>query len=286
MLIFAFVAIHASIGCFVWAQDNSRTVCDVRSPADIVKQQVFGEYGVKTVRYSSKGVVDYPGCFEILKCGKLVYFDSGTYFRIGKPYRQKQSNGDIAMGSDITADGTPNLVIWEWTGGAHCCYLYHLFDIGEGFRHIQILNAGHDEGSFVNIDNEPDLEFVMQDWTYAYWLTSFLASPAPTVILKYQKGRYKEALDLMKQKPPDPDRLKIEAQGFKIMKGWAEADPPVQLWSRMLDLVYSGNMKTAWVLLDFAWPDKIPGKKQFVADFKRKIRQSPFWDRIKTLNGR
>ena len=128
LLIFTFVAIHASIGCSDWAQDNNLTVCDAHSPADKKEQQVFGEYVVKTVRYS-KWAGDYPGCFEILKGGKRVYFDSGIYFSIGKPYGLKQSNGNISMGSDITADGTPNLVLWEWTGGAHCCYLYHLIDI-------------------------------------------------------------------------------------------------------------------------------------------------------------
>ncbi len=182
-------------------------------------------------------------------------------------------------------DGLPNLLVSEWTGGAHCCFLFHIFEIGNRFRHIQTINAVHSGlADFANLDEDPALEFQMVDWTFAYWRTSFAASPAPAVILKYQGQQYEMASDLMRKTSLSFDQFIQLADEIKSSSEWESKQPPVRLWAEMLDLIYTGRMDQAWDLVDASWPKAIDGKEQFVKDLQAKLRQSPFWKDVQELN--
>ena len=47
----------------------------------------------------------------------------------------------VKMGMDITGDGQPDLVISEWLGGANCCLMFHIFEIGPTFRKLGTIDA-------------------------------------------------------------------------------------------------------------------------------------------------
>ena len=80
----------------------------------------------------------------------------------------KISNNLINMGKDITGKGEPNLVINEWSGGAHCCYTFDVFEIGKKFREITTLDAVEgDYAHFEDIRRNGKLVFVASDWTFA-----------------------------------------------------------------------------------------------------------------------
>lgn len=229
----------------------------------------------------------YRGSFEILRDGIRIYKQTGWDFSIGDwtydPVKS-QENGAIAMGRDITGDGKPDLVISEWTGGMHCCYPSHIFEIGEEFRKIASLDAQHGEVHFANLDGKPGLEATLPDWTFAYWKTSFAESPAPEVILRFQGGKYRMAGDLMKKPPPDSAVLERKVRKVLGDERWKEREVASSLWGVMLDLIYSGNAEVAWKFFDRAWPPEIKGKEQFLADFRSQLSQSPYWPEIKSLN--
>jgi len=243
-------------------------------------EQHFGEYTVRTYELNE-------GSFEILKNGVRVYADSGHRFEIGSIYEEEQPYGHAGTGgTDITGDGQPNLVVSEWTGGAHCCFLFHVFEIGSRFRHIQTIDAVHsDLADFENMDEDPDLEFLMADWTFAYWNASFAASPAPGVILKYNGETYEMAYDLMRKPGLSPQDLNQLASDIKSWQGWEDDRPPSILWGEMLTLIYTGNMVQAWDLFDRSWPEGVSGKEQFLQEFKLQLQESPFWKSVRKLNG-
>ena len=54
---------------------------------------------------------------------------------------------------------------------------------------------------------------------------------------------------------------------------------------RMMDLTYSGNLKSAEKLLDLAWPAGSSGKAAFLRDFRKALSESPYWPQILELNG-
>jgi len=126
---------------------------------------------------------------------------AGGKFKIDTRLEEEDSpNALTEMGKNITGNGIPNLVISEWTGGAHCCSNFYIFEIGARFRFLAKIEAGHgDMSHFANLDGDGNLEFVGADWTFAYWRTSFAESPAPEIILRFAAGGYRLAEDLMRK---------------------------------------------------------------------------------------
>ncbi|HEY3847733.1 MAG TPA: hypothetical protein VGL95_11525 [Acetobacteraceae bacterium] len=105
---------------------------------------------------------------QIWKAGKQVYMQTGYSFALGYPLEQDQPPDSIkpAPGMDFSGEGVPELLISEWSGGAHCCYTFHLFRLGENFSKIQdipLLDA--DESAFVR---RPDIKgFVITTADYS-----------------------------------------------------------------------------------------------------------------------
>ncbi len=259
---------------------GSHALASFKPYGHLSQERTYRAYVVRT--YQSD---DGDASLEILKGGSRVYAADGYRFEIGSIYEGDKVNSLISIGSDITGDGFPNLVVSEWTGGAHCCFYFHVFEIGHRFRHIQTINVAHaDLADFENVDDNPALEFPMSDWTFVYWRTCFADSPAPPVILKFQGQKYEMACDLMRKLGLSHDELNSLAAEIKTLPEWKSEQPPVRLWSEMLDLIYTGNMLQAWKLVDHSWPKGITGKQEFMDDFKERLQESPFWEDVQKLN--
>ncbi len=272
------LAVSLMVMAAVGGCSMARPVVSFVPAGPLQHEQSYGVYVVRTYRGDT-------GSYEILRNGVRVHAAQGHFFRIGGFHEDEENTSPLVIGTDITGDGQPNLVVAEWTGGAHCCFLFHLFAIGSQFRLLETIDAGHsDRIDFENLDGDPALEFQVADWTFAYWRTSFADSPAPMVIMKYQGQRYRMALDLMREPGFSPDELDQLAARFKALPDWEFDPPPVQLWSTMLDLIYTGNMDQAWELLERAWPGGISGKEEFLTEFKTQLRTSPFWRELRKLN--
>ncbi|MEI8206402.1 MAG: hypothetical protein WCG03_05945 [Kiritimatiellales bacterium] len=224
---------------------------------------------------------------EIFKGKVLVYAMDGHRFEVGTRFGVEEIENTAPIGTDITGDGQPNLVISEYTGGAHCCHDLHIFEIGRNFRHIQTIELEHSGADFKNLDDDSALELPIDDWTFAYWNAAFAESPAPEVILKYSEGQYRMAPKLMKKLPRRQAELIETAAKIKLMPDWTVPDPtrvPPDLWREMLDLIYTGNMAQAWKLFDFAWPEGMSGKEKFFEELKAQLATSPYWEQIQDMN--
>lgn len=261
-------------------------------------EETFKDYTVRIYRneFPYDGTnTEGPGnvaCFEILKAGKQVFFKKGWEFAVGNisdNYNGK-TNVLITIGKSINSDKKPNLVVSEWTGGAHCCYNFYIFQIGEKFRCIAYIETEHGSYSdFADLRKDGNLELVMHDWTFAYWNAGFANSPAPEVILSYQDHMYLPDLKLMSKPAPTEQEVESWAKGFKAEfsdpdvvdvaddQKWSA---PSDLWGKMLDLIYSGNATSAWKLCDLSWPPDHPGKGVFLKEFKRQLKTSPYYDSV------
>jgi len=253
----------------------------------------FRDYTVKTYFDPSSNQKD--AYFEIFQNGRPIYrkqaTENGTKFVVGTLYDDDPDSKLAAMGRDITGDGQPDLVISEWMGGANCCLMLHVFEIGSRFRKIASLDAefGDQGPHFVHLVEGPGLQVQLYDWTFANWHTDFADSPAPRVILRYQDGGYRVAPALMRTATVDAKELAKEValirnEAKHLHAGsWPDADLPPQLWGTMLDLIYSGHRDTAWQFLDAAWPKQIGGKDAFRRDFDEQLKRSPYWKSISQL---
>src|SRR5262245_2719988 len=66
---------------------------------------------------------------KVFQSGKEVYSYAGYNLRVGYP-QPSNLPVDAALvkpGDDITGDGTPELLVSEWSGRNRCCLTLHLF---------------------------------------------------------------------------------------------------------------------------------------------------------------
>ena len=257
----------------------------------LVEEHPFQTYTIR-IYWDTTGLFGNGGSFEILQHGRRVYGKRGWKFWIGSPGDEKASMTPI--GRNITGNGVPNLVISEFSGGAHCCVNTFIFEIGKRFREIAKLGGEADHSSdarFTDADGDGILEFVTYDWTFAYWRTGFSDSPAPQVILRYRNGTYQVAADLMRKPALGPMELATRARKIR-QERWGEfclvpmglRCPPSSLWGTMLELLYTGHTALAWQFFEMAWPLDIQGKDKFLTDFRTQLTESSYWPAVQAIS--
>ncbi len=264
------------------------------------KTKTFGTYEVR-LYWDSKCYAG--GIYEILKDGQILYSEGGGKFHIGTLYTK---NDPLAVqnGQDITGDGIPDLVITEWSGGAHCCMTVRIFQIGEEFKLLATIKPEDgDSGVFEDMDGDSSLEFKTVDFAFAYFPQSFAGSSAPKIVLRYSgQGGYRFAMDLMRVPPPTNDELTQCAEMARNQKTWIttypafdelrlkgkplqvpKANHPQQLWQLIVDLIYTGNEEYAWKFFNSAWPENVPGKDYYVQEFNKRLHGSQHWNDVQIL---
>ncbi len=233
----------------------------------------------KTVTYEGKPLL-LEQTLVVLKNSREIFRKTGYRWFVSDKYPN--------MGIDITGTGRPNAVISEYSGGAHCCYSNYIFELGEPFKVIEI-RSGDFPIIFRELDGRPGLEIEILDTNFLYWKTAFASSPAPRVILRYDGGAYRVAVDLMKDPPMNRRALLRHAKKIRSSTRWGRFEYypfDESLWKIMLDLIYTGNAEQAREFVDLAWPPSIPGKREFLFDFfDCQLRRSDYWPAIAALNG-
>lgn len=274
-------------------------------PGKVEEEKTFGDY--KVLIEWDKDEAEQR--LKISKKGLLLFIKEGHRFEIGPSLEvDEKVRKEFPIGKDITGDGQPELLVSEWSGGAHCCFSTDIFTIGDNFKSLASIDEGHGSGEFKDIDKDGAYELLVNDWTFAYWNTCFSSSPAPEVVLKLKNGQYQPDMALMRQ----PDLTEKEEK--KIIKaverdrktdtktmnrenkkeffdsqnyGWFRDGfylPPVA-WDHILWLIYTGNGLKAKDFLGKVWPLGKPGQDVFWSEFMEKLSDSPYCYAIKEYYG-
>ena len=192
----------------------------------------------------------------------------------------------LLMGADVTGDSQPDLVIQERGLDARHGTALHLFEIGDSFIHLQSIPAGDSESvHFEDLDGSPGLEIVMSDRTLEGWLPGAAVSPPPRVVLRFDGTSYVFARDLMKREAPSDSRLCSLAERIRTEGSWSTGAPPDDIWRKMIDLIYAGNMTQALRLFDLAWPREVQGKDELLESFTARLKKSPYYQDILSISG-
>lgn len=230
---------------------------------------------------------DFDDCIQVLRDNRVVFsrhavgklvigndINKGSGHEVRHPPK-------IPIGTDITGLGKPNLLLSEWSGGAHCCFTFHVLELGDHPREIATVEAeDSDYAHFEDMNRDGVYEFVGWDFTFAYWHAGFLQSPAPRIVLRFNGARYELAPDLMRQTPPSAEQLNL-TEG-KVRDGeWEEGYPPPLLWETMLNLIYAGHSDLAWSFMDAAWAPEHTGRAKFLQDSCTKLATSPYFPRLR-----
>ncbi|MBX9877791.1 MAG: hypothetical protein K2Y22_04980 [Candidatus Obscuribacterales bacterium] len=214
----------------------------------------------------------------------------------------------LAPGFSAFGSGSPEIIIERANCGAKCLYEYSIFSLGSNFKKLAKIETGNDSIEFIDIGGDGSIEGIGVEDTFSNWNFSSATSPRIKVILRIKDGKLRLATDLMKAPVPTAAYMKkIIAETKTAMQPPKEGDAgegesrdsdkitmPFDLPTNMLELIYSGNGKSAWEFLDEVWPkrdltfegEKDPvTKKQFVESFKKQLATSPYWNDVKAING-
>jgi hypothetical protein len=238
----------------------------------------FGAYRIK-IRGPRK---DYRGDGElwIFRNDDLVYYDSKSEFDIHE---------DVPIGTDLTRSGGSNLVIQQFTGGAHCCLIALIFELGRELVLIDTINGLDGPVDFVREDSSGRWLVRMEDWTFRYFFATFSASTACDLTLAWQRGRFRP-IDLRRSpKPRDElNRLATTIRNSRLWRGRGVHDDPMEpydtrLTSEMVNLAYTGNLSQALKLLHLAWPLGLVERRGFERNFLSSLHNSASWPDIHAI---
>lgn len=274
-IVFVLIMIVASFfaGC---SHNTGQYLLDKFVPrGELLGEQTFDVYTIRTYFMNE-------GSFEILKTDKRIFGQHGGRFSIGGFAWENNKSFPFPIGYDVTGDGNPNVAIYEYTGGAHCCSNVFLFEIGDRFRQVASIYGKDSIPRFEDIDGDSIPEVVIHDWTYAYWPQSFASSPAPRVILHWDGNTYAVACDLMRLSRPSMQDMKTQAA--EIKKKWVREynrwSIPVELWGYALELMYGGHEDLGWQFIKMGWPEKFPLDSDLMEDLRLLMSSSPYWQQL------
>lgn len=260
-----------------------------------LKEEIqIGDYTYQCKVHQDEGLT-----FQILCASETVFSATKCsvgvdVLPVGEPLRVPSNPPNVAR--DVTNDGTPDLVLEVFSGGAHCCFGYYAFSLGKPFKKMVYFDDIDAMFTVQDMDGDKVYEYSGFDDTFAYWNACFAESPMPKVILRYEGDGLHLANDLMRQLVPNPDAIlqkvsEIRMEMEKIVNSPMRFDqgffggfyPP--LWDAMLDLIYAGWGDKAYEFLDLAWPNQKPDKDKFIKEFKKQLAKSHYWTELKTMNG-
>ena len=196
-------------------------------------------------------------------------------------------------GADLTGRGLPDVIVNEFSGGAHCCSTFYIFELGETFRLVDKISAEHGGITFEDLDGDGVPEIKMQDWSYAYEFASFGDCYAPEVVLRYKDDHYVIAPDLMTTPALTEEELVAKAAAVKAAYREVAEDGNVTLsspatwgaaggvlWNAMLELVYTGREDQALRLFNLAWPEWAHGKRHALRNFTKAVAHSRYYQQL------
>jgi len=258
------------------------------TPDGMVQDEVaFGDVTVRTYRHSLDDLrVGEPlASFEVLRKGKKLFEAEGWAFYIsGRKFESQNLVVGFQPGDDITGNKIPNVVIYEWTGGAHCCAIAWVLEIGRECRVLARIEGRHSAPIFQDLDGDSIPEVIVRDWTFEYWPASFATSPAPKVILRWSNGEYVVDKKLTRTPVPAEQELVTKAETIRSSEGWECIYPPCipyEVFHTALDLMYGGHEELGWKFIEMAWSPKFPLDTRLLEELRGLLERSDYWRALK-----
>jgi hypothetical protein len=232
------------------------------------EERVIGPYAIRTWRGTASE--------------RLGFDNTVTVAALGQPLLQIESVNKILdlTGKDINGNGTPDLVVQTFSGGAHCCYTTVVYDLGPTPLKIMETPPSNCAGQFKDLNGDGKLEFVTCDDLFAYAYCTYATSPKVTVIFEYDPATGYQ--------PASPKFVKYYAQDIAEHKKLAEKAKPgsageddrttkCSVLPVVLDYLYSGDAPKAWS--EFQRLYTFPDAATFRAEIERKVSESPLYVR-------
>lgn len=92
---------------------------------------------------------------------------------------------------DLDANGDAEVIVQTFTGGAHCCMAITTYTWqNETFVAVPFAYLDGGGGSFTDLNDDGQIEFVSADNAFLYQFSSYAGSYPPTMVLNFVGGTY------------------------------------------------------------------------------------------------
>jgi hypothetical protein len=178
------------------------------------------------------------------------------------------------------------LVVEQYTGGAHCCTVYRVYDLGPEFRALfdgdeyGIDEIGEDM-NVVDIDRDGRHEFTLSVMAFDYFMTSHAGSVFPTAVFAYDEGAGKyvpanRKFSAYLLRGVARDVLKVEALNRRLTKeeraGAFHGEHFRAVLDVLLKYVYAGEERKGWDFFETHY--MLADKAEVEAGVKEKLKES------------
>jgi len=274
----AFAAWMAVSGYLFAQQQPSGDAAPVCSEKNLASTVTVGQ--LKISAFSA----DTADCLQVTTGAKVLF--RGTIGGGGKLTLGQAGSDDIpeiGNGADVTGRGHPDLIVSQFTGGAHCCMSHYLYELAPTVRLLARLNdADDDMAHFARDPKDRKYYYYTADWTFRYWPTCFACSPSEDVILRFvddpNGGAYHVAFDkMLKPAPKQSEWKKDLSTAQKAVDDGAVDDMGHAMWGVVLDLLYTGHSDLAWKFVDALGPKAQQKPFASLEDFCSLLKKSPYW---------
>lgn len=183
---------------------------------------------------------------------------------------------------DLLGKKDKQLIVLRYSGGAHCCYDYAIYDLSPRIRSIystppDSANVVGNELVPVDIDHDGVQEFHQDVMGFDYWGQGGHATASfPPAVYAYDKsvGRYKIA----NKHYPEFVISSLADLMIRAEKGeWLDDDAKAEyiVRTRFLYLVYAGKRDEAWNYFDNNYRSRGGNgyQEQFKEQFKNEVRE-------------
>ncbi len=215
--------------------ENPAQACAAKNQIDAA---TVGQY--KFAAYKSND----GACLQVTSGGKVVYsqsVDSFQTYTLGQKEDAQDNIGAIANGTDVTGRGQPDMIVSLFTGGAHCCSIHYVFELGPQFKLLATLNDSDDDMAHFERLADGHYYYMTADWTFGYWPTCFACSPSALVTLRWavdaKGGGFHLATDKMQTAAPKTADWNKELSAAQKVVAAGDADSiGTTMWQTVLNL--------------------------------------------------
>jgi hypothetical protein len=258
-----------------------------------LEQYTFGKFrgAIETIEQFNG---EFPGQrLTITRGSRIIFQKDGHrwYFYLRKPVR-------------LLPDGSPVVIFYEWSGGAHCCITSYFLELVERVRKPVVLGPRDCEAGLYLKRNRKTgvMRVTVCDDVFALQCSG--CWPRPPVVLEFSSRdhRFHIATQVMRRRlapaslggdesSDDVCKAREKCSWNEVARrlkkrnwfGW-NAWKPDDLWSSVIALIYAGQAKQAFRLLDQAWGLDSDKKEEMKTQFIRWLACSRYFDDLVGLN--